>query len=69
MHYTEYFTLLDCSGFCRSGHICKLRSLQGGYNLMWGLQIAHEMDMICCLEKANCLFENKWKHYVNVIVT
>ena len=35
---------------------------------MWLLQIANEMDIICRLEKTISLFENKWKHYVNIIL-
>ena len=32
------------------------------------LQIAHEMDMICNIEKSSSLFEENWKKYVSIIL-
>ena len=32
------------------------------------LQIAHEMDMICNIEKSSSLFEDNWKKYVGIIL-
>ena len=32
------------------------------------MQIAHEMDMICNIEKSSSLFEDNWKKYVGIIL-
>lgn len=54
------------SGICQT-----IFSLPYSYNLfilVLLLQIAHEMDMVCNMEKTFSLFEDKWKKYVGIVL-